>query len=57
MFVFSKVDNHVSVLERNLKKVEFTDEEVLHEKINNKDVYLDYGATEDFVEDACSLRQ
>ena len=57
MFVFSKVDNHVSALERNLKKVEFTDEEVLHEKINNKDVYLDYRATEDFVEDACSLRQ
>ena len=33
------------------------DEEFLHSKINNKDVYLDYGATEDIPEDACSLRQ
>ena len=28
----------------------------LHTKINNKDVYVDYGATEDIPEDACSLR-
>ena len=33
------------------------DEEFLHTKINNKDVYEHYGATEDFPEDACSLRQ
>ena len=33
------------------------DEEFLHTEINNKDVYVDYGATEDMPEDACSLRQ
>ena len=33
------------------------DKEFLHTKINNKDVYVDYGATEDSPEDACSLRQ
>ena len=35
----------------------FTNEGFLHKKINNKDVYEDYGATEDIPEDACSLRQ
>ena len=33
------------------------DEEFLHTKINNKDVYVDYGAIKDIPEDACSLRQ
>ena len=33
------------------------DKELLHAKVNNKDVYVDYGATEDISEDACSLRQ
>ena len=33
------------------------DEEFLHTKINNKDVYVDYGATEDITEDECSFRQ
>ena len=33
------------------------DEEFLHTKIKNKDIYVDYGATEDIPEDACSLRQ
>ena len=32
-------------------------EEFLHMKINNKDVYVYYGATEDIPEDGCSLRQ
>ena len=32
-------------------------EELLHIKINNKDVYVDYGATEDIPKDAYSLRQ
>ena len=32
------------------------DEEFLHKKISNKDVYVDYGSTEDIPEDACSLR-
>ena len=35
----------------------FTDEEFLHKKINNKDIHMDYGATENIPEDACSLRQ
>ena len=33
------------------------DEEFLQTEINNKDVYVDYGATEDMREYACSLRQ
>ena len=33
------------------------DEEFLHTKIDNNDVYVAYGATEDIPEDACSLRQ
>ena len=32
------------------------DEEFLHTKIDNNDVYVAYGATEDIPEDACSLR-
>ena len=32
------------------------DEEFLHKNINNKDVYIDYGFTEDIPEDAYSLR-
>ena len=32
-------------------------EEFLHTKINNKDVYVDYGATEDIPENACSFRR
>ena len=33
------------------------DEEFLHTKINNIDVYVDYGATEDIPEDACIATQ
>ena len=32
------------------------EEEFFHTKIDNKDVYVDYGVTEDIPEDACSLR-
>ena len=31
------------------------DREFLHTKINDKGVYVDYGATEDIPEDACSF--
>ena len=31
-------------------------EEFLYKKINNRDVFADYGFTEDIPEDACSLR-
>ena len=30
----------------------FPDEEFLHKKINNSDVYVDHGSTEDIPEDA-----
>ena len=33
------------------------EEEFLHTKINNKDVYVDYGVIEDIPEDGRSLRQ
>ena len=29
----------------------------MHTKTNNKGVYVDYGATEDIPEDACSFRR
>ena len=32
------------------------DKEILHTKIDNKDFYADYGATEDIPEDVCSLK-
>ena len=32
-------------------------DEFLQAKINNKDLYVDYGAAEDIPEDACSFRQ
>ena len=47
----------LSLLERDLSKADFTDEEFLHKKINNKDVYVDYDTTEDISEDAWSLSQ
>ena len=47
----------LSLLERDFNKVDFTDEEFLHKKINNKDVYVDYDTTEDISEDAWSLNQ
>ena len=31
------------------------DEEFLYKTINNRDMYVDYGSTEDIPEDACSL--
>ena len=46
----------LSLLERNLKKVDFADKKFLHKEINNKDVYVDYGVTEDIPENACSLK-
>ena len=41
----------VSLLERNLKRVDFTNKEAMHKKINKKDVYVDYGIPEE----VCSL--
>ena len=32
------------------------DEEFLYKTINNRDMYVDYGSTENIPEDACSLR-
>ena len=43
----------LSLLDRNLKKVDFTDKDFLHKKLSNKDVYVDYFATKV----ACSLTQ
>ena len=34
-----------------------SNEEFMHTKIKNKDVYVDYGATEDIAEDTCSFRR
>ena len=47
----------LSLLERNLREVDFTDEEFLDKKINSKNVYVDYDATRDIPQDACILRQ
>ena len=40
--------------EKKLKEVNFVDNEFLHEKKNNKNVYVDHGATEKSSKDACS---
>lgn len=45
----------LSLLERNLKKMDFIKEEFLHKKMNKKEVYVD--ATEDIPEDVCRLKQ
>ena len=47
----------VTIRKNPKKKKDFTEEEFLHKKINNKGVYVYYGVTEDIPEDACSLRQ
>ena len=58
MIIFCWYSRTLSLLERILKKKkDFTEEEFLHKKINNKGVYVYYGVTEDIPEDACSLRQ
>ena len=54
--IFSRCSHALSLLEKNLKKVDFSNEGFLHKKIINKDVYVDYGSEEDIPEDACSLR-
>ena len=46
-----------SLLERKHKKVDFNDEEFQHKEINNKNVYMDYGATEDIPEYAYNIRK
>ena len=35
----------LSLLERNLKKVDFADKKFLHKEINSTGVYVDYGVT------------
>ena len=47
----------LSLLKRNLKKVDFSNEDFLHKKINNTDAYVDYDTTRDIPEDTCILRQ
>ena len=39
--------------------MDFTDKKLLHKKVNSKEVYVDFGGTEDIPEDAdaCTLRQ
>ena len=54
--IFSRCSHALSLLEKNLKKVDFSNEGFLHKKITNKDVYVDYGSKEDIPESACSLR-
>ena len=38
------------------RAVAVPDEEFLHKKINNRDLYVDYGSTKDIPDNACSLR-
>ena len=55
--IFSWYSISLSILERNFKKGDFIYEGILHKKIINKDVYADYSAIEDILQDVCSLRQ
>ena len=52
VIIFSWSSLTLSLIERNLEEVDFAEDEFLHNKINNKDVYVDNGTTEDIPEDA-----
>ena len=54
VIIFSYPSLGLLLMERNLEELDFVDEEFLHKKINSKDFYVDYGATEDIPEDACN---
>ena len=51
MIIFSRSNLALSLIERNLEEVDFANEKFSH-KINNKDFYVDYSATEDIPQDA-----
>ena len=54
VIIFIWFSHALSLLWVNIEKVNFVDEQFLYKKINNKDVYVDYGATENISEDAWS---
>ena len=56
MIIFSRSNLALSLIERNLEEVDFANEKFSHKKINNKDFYVDYSATEDIPQGAYSLR-
>ena len=44
--------SYIVTYRKKLEEVVFAEEEFLHKKISNKDIYVDYGAMEDIAEDA-----
>lgn len=50
LIILSWYNLALSLIEKNAQKMDFVGEEFLHKKINNKDAYEDYGATENILE-------
>ena len=46
------LQSYIKTYRKKLENVVFDEEEFLHKKISNKDVYVDYGAIADIPEDA-----
>ena len=46
------LQRYIVTYRKKLEEVAFVEEEFLHRKISNKDVYVDYGAMADIPEDA-----
>ena len=46
------LQSYIKTYRKKLENVVFDEEEFLHKKISNKDVYVDYGAITDIPEDA-----
>ena len=46
------LQSYIVTYRKKLEEVAFVEEEFLHRKISNKDVYVDYGAMADIPEDA-----
>ena len=49
-----QLQSYIATYKKKLEKVVFAEEGFLYKKINKKDVYVDYGATADIPQDACS---
>ena len=46
------LQSYIATYRKKLKEVVFVKEEFLHKKVRNKDVYVDYGAMDNFPKQA-----
>ena len=49
-----QLQSYIATYKKKLEEVVFAEEGFLYKKISKKDVYVDYGATADIPQDACS---